>query len=220
MARRHNDVLMYPRDSDVPLELVRLFREVTGARKSAAEAVFEEFPMFRDLENATPAMLVELGLTERQAQVAVATFRLVRMVDAYRTRAVDAASITNPDDVVYWVSRHMAGLDREHGVLILMNARSKVIEGIVIGSGGQASTEMPVQNILRAALRYGAHSMILVHNHPSGEVKPSSADDLVTREIQEAGKRIGVPLLDHLIIGAPKTDGAPRFYSYAQMGRI
>jgi hypothetical protein len=129
MARRHNDVLTYPRDSDVPPELVRLFREVTGARKSAAEAVFEEFPMFRDLENATPAMLVELGLTERQAQVAVATFRLVRMVDAYRTRAVDAASITNPDDVVYWVSRHMAGLDREHGVLILMNARAKVIDG-------------------------------------------------------------------------------------------
>jgi|GEM_PF-1677260 len=216
--RRRNDVLLFPSDEELPQRMIRLLREVTGARLSAAEAVMEAFPMLRALETATPTMLVELGLTRKQAESLKAAFELVRVVDSVRTPG-DVDGINNDHAVVYWVGRHMTGLDREHAVVILLNARNKVIEGIVVGSGGISEVNVDMGVLMRAAIRYGASSMIFVHNHPSGDPFPSTADDELTKRLKEAGRIIGIPLVDHLIIAGWKDNG-PRHYSYAAGGRL
>ena len=103
---------------------------------------------------------------------------------------------------------------REFFKVILMNKANRVLGICPISEGGINETSADIRIIMQAAILGNASGIILAHNHPSGNTKPSLQDDQITQKIREISQLIGITLLDHLII----TDES--YYSYADEGRI
>ena len=89
-----------------------------------------------------------------------------------------------------------------------------VIDKTHISRGGLAATAVDVRCILREALLKRAVSIVLCHNHPSGNIRPSSEDDRLTEQLRRSSEIMNVRLIDHIIV----TDG--NYYSYADEGRL
>lgn len=105
-------------------------------------------------------------------------------------------------------------LPHEEFWLLILNRANLVIKKELISRGGVSGTVVDTKIIFKAAVENYACSIIICHNHPSGNLKPSEADIRITKNIKEAGKLMEIPLLDHLII----TENG--FYSFADEGMI
>lgn len=117
-------------------------------------------------------------------------------------------------DVFTLMSPIMNGLKVEEAWVIFMNQAAKVIRKQRISIGGLASTQVDVRVIMKEALLCGATAFFLVHNHPSGNIKPSLDDDRLTGALVEAGRMMNIRALDHIIIGNKE------YYSYGDEGRL
>lgn len=104
---------------------------------------------------------------------------------------------------------------RESFKVLLMNRANRVLGIVNISDGGTCGTVADSKMIFSAAIKANASAIILCHNHPSGNLKPSSADDELTKKISEGGKLLDISVLDHIII-APGTE----YYSYGDEGRL
>ena len=102
----------------------------------------------------------------------------------------------------------------EESWAIFVNQASRVIKKVRISSGGLASTIVDVRVVLKEALLCEAACIMLCHNHPSGNNRPSMEDDKLTKKLKEAAEAINVKLIDHVIICSNS------YYSYADEGRI
>ena len=105
-------------------------------------------------------------------------------------------------------------LYKEHFYTIYLNRRNSIICYVPISQGGITTTVVEIQHILAGAILSNAHSIILFHNHPSGEKSPSESDIKLTRQIKQACNFHNINLLEHLII----TDDD--YYSFADNGNI
>ncbi|BDU72115.1 RadC family protein [Mesoterricola silvestris] len=94
------------------------------------------------------------------------------------------------------------GWTEERFGLLALNARGLLLADRLLSQGTALGTLVSPREFFREALRFGAVSAIAFHNHPSGEVQPSGEDRRLTKRLREAGEMLGVPLSDHLIIGA------------------
>ncbi len=133
--------------------------------------------------------------------------------------AADAATIDDPvvnsSGVAYSIMKHhFERLDHEEFWVLLLSQSGKPIREIKIGQGGVAATAVDVKLIMKAAIEHLASAMIVFHNHPSGNLKPSAQDNALTIKIREAAKLIDTRLNDHIII----TDAS--YYSYNDDGRL
>jgi len=121
------------------------------------------------------------------------------------TDAVDVfRQIWNPDTIQLYEEFLVLFLDRKNGIIGFRN----------IGVGGTAGVVVNIKLIFAIALKVGCSGMILCHNHPSGNLKPSKADMELTKKINEASKFLELKLLDHLILTSD------RYYSFADEGQI
>ena len=101
--------------------------------------------------------------------------------------------------------------EQEQLWVIFLNTQMQALGRYLCTLGTLDSTVIHPREVFRPAMLANAHSIILVHNHPSGNTQPSSADDQATRQLSHTGQLLGIPLIDHVILG----DG---FYSYAACG--
>ena len=108
----------------------------------------------------------------------------------------------------------MCDLAVEECWILLLNQASMVIDKTHISRGGLAATAVDVRCILREALLKRAVSIVLCHNHPSGNIRPSREDDRLTEQLRRSSEIMNVRLIDHIIV----TDG--NYYSYADEGRL
>ena len=120
--------------------------------------------------------------------------------------------ITASKDVFDIMHPLMVDLPHEEFWLLILNRANLVIKKEMISRGGVSGTVVDTKIIFKAAIENYASSIIISHNHPSGNLKPSEADIRITKTIKEAGKIMEIPLLDHLII---TEEG---FYSFADEG--
>lgn len=121
--------------------------------------------------------------------------------------------VTSSDAASIFLSM-LSDLSHEEFWVLLLNRNNLVIDKVMASSGGLSGTVIDVRLILKMALDKLACSIILCHNHPSGNLLPSEADKDITRKIKEAGKHMDIPVLDHLIIG----NGS--YFSFADDGLI
>jgi DNA repair protein RadC len=91
--------------------------------------------------------------------------------------------------------------DQEHLVLLAMSCGAKVLGFKVLSSGGMSSSIVDPRVVFRNALLLGAASIIIVHNHPGGDIEASGADLAVTKKIHDCGEMLGCALLDSIILG-------------------
>ena len=103
----------------------------------------------------------------------------------------------------------------EHVNLLLLNRANKVLGIVNLASGGTAGCVVDLKLIFQAALKANAAAIILAHNHPSGTLRPSTADIDLTRRVINVGKSLDLPLLDHIIL-TPDNG----YFSFADDGQI
>ncbi|RKY40778.1 MAG: hypothetical protein DRP81_09025 [Candidatus Omnitrophota bacterium] len=104
--------------------------------------------------------------------------------------------------------------DQEHLTVLFLNTKNEITGFKTIFSGAQDSAPIDPKIIFRNALLFGAMSIILIHNHPSGNVRPSRDDILATRKLRKAGKFLDIKVLDHIIISRDT------FYSMAHEHKL
>ena len=104
---------------------------------------------------------------------------------------------------------------KEEFFVIFLNRSNRYLGWIKLSSGGSSGTVVDVKIIYALALLTNAHSFIISHNHPSGNINPSEADIGITKKVKEAGKLMEITLFDHIIVSP---DG--RYYSFADEGTI
>ncbi|MGM9633762.1 MAG: DNA repair protein RadC [Alloprevotella sp.] len=130
------------------------------------------------------------------------------------SRPADRPQITSSQSIYDLMAEKLRDLHTEECHVILLNNALRLIGTKCVSRGGLTGTTVDVRLVLREALLARATSMALCHNHPSGTLKPSRADDELTRRVSEAAAQVDLKLIDHLII----TDGA--YYSYNDEGRL
>ena len=106
--------------------------------------------------------------------------------------------------------------DREQFCIALLNAKNQIIGLNIVSTGGLSSAPIEIANILKPAILANAASLILCHNHPSGNVEPSFEDIAVTKRIVKAAKIMGITVHEHLIISLYNEN----YYSFADNGLI
>ena len=162
----------------------------TGTREYNAlelsEIVLTELAQFKGVgigKGARILAAVELG---KRISLAVSDYR--PQINSSR----DAANLLMDD---------MRHLEQEVFKIILLNTKNKVLglETIAVGGLNQAGVEP--REVFRSAIKKNVHAIILAHNHPSGDPEPSEEDFLLTKRLLTASELIGIPILDHIIIG-------------------
>lgn len=129
--------------------------------------------------------------------------------------------LNDPAEVHKLMSSIAQGLDVEKLWLLCLNTRNRLIRRSEISSGTATASLVHPREVFREALRFGATSVIVVHNHPSGDPQPSSADIQVTRQLRESARILGIDFADHVIVGRRETDPAGRgWYSFRSAGLL
>jgi DNA repair protein RadC len=118
-----------------------------------------------------------------------------------REEIEDQPSIHSPQEAAELVIYEMSVLEQEELRVILLDTRNRLIDLVPVYRGSLNSSQIRVGELFKVAIRRNAASLIVVHNHPSGDPTPSPDDVAVTRAIVQAGKLLDVDVLDHLVIG-------------------
>jgi len=108
----------------------------------------------------------------------------------------------------------LRGAKKEFFKIILLDQKNKVIRDVTISEGSLTSTVVHPREVFSPAVRESAASVIFLHNHPSGDPSPSQNDQALTKRLVDVGHLMGIPVLDHVIIGDD------RYFSFADAGQI
>ncbi len=122
----------------------------------------------------------------------------------------DAATVYN------YLAGELRYEEQENLIILLLDAHHRLMRREQLYRGTLTRLIIHPRDIFREAIRHNASSVILVHNHPSGDPTPSRADETLTREIVDAGKLLRMPVLDHIIIGHPADNRPKAYYSFRE----
>ena len=199
------------------LSLAELFAVVlnVGTKKEEVLAMsrrlLKEYGDSAIVDQRDPEKMSELlGIPIGKACQAVACFeigrRMFKAPDGKRPLTLRTAS------QVFEYLKDMQDLPKEHLRGLYLDAHYQLIHDEVVSIGTMTSNIIHPREVFRPALEHSASAVILAHNHPSGVAKPSEADIAITRQIVEAGKILGIGLLDHVIIAKGAFESVPADY--------
>jgi DNA repair protein RadC len=196
-------------------ELLAILIHNGTRQKSAVELAQDILRLGKDnLNELGKLSLKELmkikGIGEAKAISIVAALELGRRRQA--TASLEKQVVSSSTDVAVYLQSKLRDYKHEVFAVIFLNRANKINNFRIISEGGITGTVADPRIILKKALEEDAVSLILCHNHPSGSLKPSRADEELTYKIKEAAKFFDIKVLDHLIVS---DDG---YYSFADEG--
>ena len=200
--------------------LAILLRTGTSERPvlDLAEFLLGHFGSLEALSRASVGELARIkGIGQAKAIGLKAAFALAARVA--RTEA-ESRPVDTPEDVARLLGEEMRLLDHESVRVICLNTQHKVLAVEEVTRGTLNESLFHPREAFRPALARQAHAVILVHNHPSGNCRPSDADLAVTRQMKKAGEVLQVELLDHVILGAPRPDDKTGYFSFKNEGLL
>lgn len=160
---------------------------------------------------AGDANRVAPGLGEAKMCRILAAVQLGIRAAASRAEQTD---LSNPRAVYEYVLPRFGGKEQEEFLVILLNAKNRVIHVETVSRGTLTASLVHPREIFKSAIRRSAHAMILAHNHPSGDPAPSREDREVTQRLIHAGKLLGIEVLDHVVVGRG------RYVSFRERGLV
>ena len=172
--------------SESALRLAETLLDRQGGLAGLGHATLEEFEQVRGIGEAkavTVMAAVELGR------------RVATLAPAGRT------VIRTPDDVAALLLPRFRFETKESFLAVLLSTKNHVLKAPVISVGSLNASIVHPREVFREAINASAASVILAHNHPSGDPAPSAEDIDLTRKLAEAGKLLNIPVLDHVILG-------------------
>jgi DNA repair protein RadC len=110
-------------------------------------------------------------------------------------------AVKNPDDMAEIFRSYLDGVDREHFVVAMLDQKGNVLGLNTVSIGSVSASVVHPREVFKPAIVMGSSSIIVAHNHPSGDTAPSREDIDVTNKLVEGGKLLGIEVLDHVIIG-------------------
>jgi len=113
----------------------------------------------------------------------------------------DPVMIKSPGDAACFLMPELMHLEQEHFVVLMLDTRMHLIGKVTLYKGSVNSLSVRTAEVFTEAIRRGASSIMVAHNHPSGDPSPSPEDIAITRVIKEAGEILAIELVDHIIIG-------------------
>jgi len=128
-----------------------------------------------------------------------AVFELTKRIASYCEE--EHPAIASKDDVTKLLAPHMKFLPREEFRVILLDSKQRLIRVDTVSLGSLDKALVEPRDVFRPAITAGAASVVVVHNHPSGDPTPSEHDILLTRELSMCGRILDIEVLDHIIIG-------------------
>ena len=118
-----------------------------------------------------------------------------------KTKSADRVKITQSKEAVNAFRSFWQNLEHvEYAYLLLLNRQNQILGRYFLAKGGMTGAVINARVIFQVALKANATSIMMAHNHPSGNLQPSDADRKITRQIKEAGSFLDIPLMDHIII--------------------
>lgn len=176
----------------------------TGTKQESvlhlANRVLTYFEQLHELKTATiEEMTAVKGIGEAKGVQLLAAIELGRRLAQQKTDG--KFTVRSPKDAATFLMADMTSLKQENFVVLFMNVKNQVLHRQTIFIGSLNASIVHPREIFREAVKRSAASIICAHNHPSGNPSPSPEDIEVTKRLQEAGKIMGIELLDHVIIG-------------------
>ncbi len=182
-------------------ELLQLILGRGIAGESVAVTAQKLLAQFGSLQKLSEASIEELssikGIGLAKATQIKAAFEIGRRVST-QTLDYKSKELTDPEKVYRLIKSKLKDYHKEHFYMIALNSRNHSISEISVGSLN--SSIVHPREVFAEAIKSKAASVILVHNHPSGDPEPSEDDLMITKRIVEAGKIMGIDVLDHVII--------------------
>ena len=176
----------------------RILSEDNRGLKNIAEGTIQKFKAFKGISDVKAAQLMALSELSKR----ISTLKIERI------------KISSPSDAAVVMMEEMRYYKKEHFKIILLDTKNNITKISQISVGSLNSSIVHPREVFAEAVINSASSVILVHNHPSGEAEPSHEDIVLTNRLDECGKILGIKVLDHIIIG----DGV--FYSFKEEGLI
>jgi DNA repair protein RadC len=169
--------------------------------KPLAKALLHEFGGIGGLLSADAEAI---GRQSGVGETAVAALKIVQAASLrmLRDKVKEQPILASWQALLDYLRVDMAHLTIERVRVLHMNSRNMLIRDEVMSEGSVDQAVVHVREVIRRAIDLGSAAIILVHNHPSGDPAPSRADISLTRDIAEAGKKLGIAVHDHVIIGA------------------
>lgn len=178
----------------------------------AADALLKKFGSLDLIADAGTLDLASVpGMGRKRATQVLAAFELARRAAIPRPETQHV--IRSVEDVVRLVGPALHGLKREMFVVLLLNTRHRILKMETVSVGSLSASIVHPREVFRTAIQAAAASMILVHNHPSGDPQPSEDDIEITMRLRQAGQTLGIEVLDHVVIGGNGTH-----YSFRENG--
>ncbi len=150
-----------------------------------------------------------LSIGKDKAATLMAAFEISRRVES-QSKWLSNKTITSPADVADIFIPLMRDEVKEKFIVISLNSANKIIRYNIISVGNLTSSVVHPREVYKIAIENNSASIILMHNHPSGNIEPSSEDINITKKLVDAGKILDINVYDHIIIGGNK------FYSFIE----
>ncbi len=191
-----------------------------GNREKAARLLHQDDTLFTGVKDGLSCIAGEDydglkyrgGLSKSEASRLLCAIELgKRIADA---SATNREHITSPSDIAQYMMSRLRYEKNEKFYAIFLNTKNRIIRVKQISVGSLTASVVHPRSVFNAAITSNSCSFIVAHNHPSGDPYPSTEDRNLTRALEEGGNLLGIPLIDHVVIG----DG--RYYSFKEHGDI
>ena len=195
--------------------LAILLRTGTGGQSAVelARSLLEKAGGLRELDRRAAEELQEAkGLGPAKIAQLKAALELGRRLMAEEKKVL--AAVTSSKEVYEWLRPQMQGLTKEVFKVLLLNGNNEILESVTASEGSLTESPVYLRDLVNLANRHQAAALIVAHNHPSGNPRPSPTDKTLTEELVFMGRLLKIRVLDHLIIGEN------RYYSFADEGLI
>ncbi|MCL4105647.1 UNVERIFIED_CONTAM: hypothetical protein GTU68_023714, partial [Idotea baltica] len=202
-------------------EIMALFFGTGRPGMSAIDLGRELIDRFGSLKGISRASIEQLsevnGIGPAKAAQLAAVFEFGHRLagERFSMEAIDSS-----DAVYELLGPEMGRLNQEVIRVVLLNTRNRLIQVVEVSKGTVDQTIAHPRDILKAAVQFSASGFILVHNHPSGDPTPSSADYAVTKNLREAARVMQIEFVDHVIIGSESNEESDPFFSFREAGLI
>lgn len=185
------------------------------SKKSVMTIAQELLSKFGNIKAISEATLEELsqikGIGFAKASQLKASFELARRKDEHDGERL---SVKSHQDVIRAVKQKLQDKKKEHFLILCLDTRNNLKKISTISTGTLDANLVHPREVFKEAIQSLASSIILVHNHPSGNPEPSDADIEITKRIQETGKIVGIDVLDHIIVADNKS------FSFKEKGLV
>ncbi len=186
------------KDENVVMLAQRILNEDGRGLRNIAEGTLDKFKSFKGISDVKASQLMALAELSKR----ISTLKLEKI------------KISSPGDAAMFLMEEMRYYKKEYFKIILLDTKNNIKKISEISVGSLNSSIVHPREVFSEAVANSASSVILVHNHPSGESEPSREDISLTNRLDECGKILGIKILDHIIIG----DGV--FYSFKEEGLL